>query len=181
MSYTTVDNVAGMFPTFVRGASTQKPADSLIQIYIDDVGGDLDAILQKRFGEVIAESYAGSFAAFAAAFSTDALNVLEKINRYGAASQLGSTLATFGVASAERLGKDFEGEYEELRDRLEAVGKDGRPLASGLYDHLFDPEAAIQSPRPGLAGIAGGDMPRGETARDQGMSDYFSKFNRREG
>lgn len=178
MSYATVANVAGMFPTFVRGTAQQKPADSLIQQFIDDVAGDLDAILQKRFGELIAESYAGSFAAFQAALSPDALNVLEKINRYGAAAQLASTLATFGVAAAERLGKDCEGEYHELRNRLEARDANGKRESSGMYDVLFDPAARIESPRPGLRGIAGGDQPRGETARDEGLDDYFSKSER---
>jgi hypothetical protein len=178
MSYTTVTNVAGLFPTFQRGASTQKPSDSLIQTFVDDVAGDIDAILQKRFGEVINSSYAGSFPAFQAALSTDALNILERINRYGVAAQLSTTLATMGVAAAERLGKDFTAQYELLISRLRAVDEDGRPLPSGEYDLLFDPEAAITSPRPGLQGIAGGDMPRGETARDQGLSDYFGKFEK---
>jgi hypothetical protein len=178
MSYTTVSNVAGMFPTFVRGTSTQKPPDALIQVYIDDVAGDIDAILQKRFGEAMNESYAGSFADFQTAFSTDALNVLEKINRYGAAAQLGATLATFGITSAERMGKDFQAAYEELRNRLEALDEHGRILSSGMYDHIFDPQARIESPRPGLEGIAGGEMPRDEVARDEGLSDYFSKFEK---
>ncbi len=178
MSYTTIANVAGMFPTFVTGTSTQKPSNTLIQQYIDDVAGDIDAILQKRFGEAINSSFAGSFANFQAAFSTDALNVLEKINRYGAAAQLGLTLATFGVASAEKLGKDFEDTYDELRARLEAMDERGRPLPSGMYDLLFDPEARIESPRPGLEGVAGGDMPRHEGAREEGLDDYFWKSQR---
>jgi hypothetical protein len=178
VSYTSVANVAGMFPTFVTGTSTQKPSNTLIQQYIDDVAGDLNAILQKRFGEVINSSFAGSFATFQAAFSQDALNILEKINRYGAAAQLGVTLATFGVASAEKLGKDFEDTYEELRSRLEAIDERGHPLPSGMYDLLFDPEARIESPRPGLQGIAGGDMPKHEGAPEEGLDDYFWKSER---
>lgn len=178
MSYTTVNNVAGMFPTFIRGTAQQKPADTLIQQYIDDVAGDIDAILQKRFGEIIAESYAGSFAAFQAAFSLDAQNVLEKINRYGAAAQLGQTLATFGVAAAERLGRDFGSMYAELRNRLEGRDANGKREASGMYDALFDPESRIESPRPALEGIAGGDMPRHEGAREEGLDDYFWKSQR---
>jgi hypothetical protein len=175
MSYTTVTNVAGLFPTFQRGTPQQKPADSLIQTFIDDVAGDIDAILQKRFGEVMQASYAGSFTAFQAAFSQDALNVLEKINRYGAAAQLGGTLATMGVAAAERLAKDFGGQYDKLIAELRAIDENGKPLAGGLYDYLFDPEARVESPRPGLQGIAGGDQPRGETAKDEGLDDYFWK------
>jgi hypothetical protein len=178
MSYTTIANVAGLFPTFQRGTAQQKPADSLIQTFIDDVAGDIDAILQKRFGEVINSSYAGSFSAFQAVLSQDALNVLERINRYGAAAQLSTTLATMGVAAAERLGKDFTAQYELLIARLRAVDEAGRPVASGEYDFLFDPAARIESPRPGLQGIAGGDMPREETQYDQGLSDFFGKFDK---
>jgi hypothetical protein len=178
MSYTTITNVAGMFPTFVRGASTQKPSDALIQTFIDDVAGDIDAILQKRFGETINENYGGSFAAFQSALSADALNVLEKVNRYGAAAQLSVTLATLGVIAADRLGKDFEAQYEELRSRLEARDDRGQTLGSGLYDHLFDAEARIESPRPGLEGIAGGDQARAESQREEGLSNYFGKFEK---
>jgi hypothetical protein len=180
VSYTTIQNVAGMFPTWTRGNTQQKPSDSLVQSFIDDCCGDLDAILNKRFGEVIQSSYAGSFSAFQAAFSTDALNILERINRYGAAAQLAKTLATMGVTAAANSAKDFDSQYSKLVSDLRAVDENGRPTASGLYDYLFDPEARIESPRPGLQGIAGGDMPRGETARDQGLSDYFSKFDRDE-
>lgn len=178
MSYTTVSNVAGMFPTFQRGGANQRPSDMLIQQFIDDVAGDLDAILQKRFGEVINESYGGTYAAFQSAFSTDALNVLEKLNRYGAAAQLGGTLATFGVAAADQTGKNFENEYEELRARLEGVDEHGKPVPTGLYDRLFDPQARIESPRPGLEGIAGGDQPKRESAGDEDLGDYFSKFEK---
>lgn len=176
MSYTTIANVAGMFPTFVRGTTQQKPADTLIQTYIDDVGGDIDAILQKRFGEIIASNYGGSFAAFQAAFSTDAQNVLEKINRIGAASQLGLTLSTFGVAAAERLGKDFGVAYAKLLHQLQARDANGKPETSGMYDHLFDPYARTETPRPILSGVAGGDQ-WPETPRDEGMSNFFGKFD----
>ncbi len=178
MSYTTTANVAGMFPTFVTGTANQKPSNTLIQQYIDDVAGDIDAILQKRFGEVISSSYAGSFANFQASFSTDATNVLEKINRYGAAVQLGVTLATFGVAAAEKLGKDFEEMYGTLLMRLEGYDERGDAAPSGMYDLLFDPEARIESPRPGLQGIAGGDMPRHEGAHEEGLDDFFWKSQR---
>lgn len=178
MSYTTTTNVSGMFPTFATGGASQKPSNALIQTFIDDVGGDIDAILQKRFGELIAQSYAGSFASFQATLSQDAQNVLEKINRYGAAAQLGQTLATFGVASAKDLGKQFEDEYEELRNRLEARDANGKRESSGMYDYLFDPKSRIESPRPALSGIAGGDMPRGEGAREEGLDDYFWKNQR---
>jgi plasmid stabilization system protein ParE len=158
-----------MFPTFKTGISQQAPSNTLIQQFIDDVGGDIDAILQRRFGEIIQQTYAGNFANFQASFSTDAQNILEKINRYGAAAGLGRSLATMGAAAAERLGRDFGDEYDRLSEEL---------YRGGLYDYLFDPESRIISPRPALEGIAGGDMQRGETPREEGLSDYFGKFEK---
>ena len=174
MGYTNIANVAGSFPTFVRGTAQQKPADAMIQVYIDDTAGDVNAILQRRFGEVIRESYAGSFAAFQAALSADALNVLEKINRYGAAAQLGETLASFGVAAADRLAQEFTNEYNRLLSELNAEPAAG----GGIYDHLFDPQSATPSSRPGLQGIAGGDQSRSQLPGDAGMSNFFGKFQK---
>ncbi|MGH9431169.1 MAG: hypothetical protein ACRD3T_06475 [Terriglobia bacterium] len=239
MSYTTVSNVAGMFPTFTRGTQQQKPSDMLIQQYIDDAAGDIDASLLRRFAEAIQQNSSGSFSTFlsgllvastlwqpntsytgaalaldsnanpqlafvagtsgpsAPAWSTvsggyttdgsvtwqnvsnDASRILEKINRYGAAAQLGATLATFGVAGARDLAQSLEVEYEGLLEALNARDKNGRPLDSGLYDYLFDPQSRVQSPRPGLQGIAGGDQPRGRTPGDLGMSNYFGKFDKK--
>lgn len=179
MSYTTVANVAGMFPTFVRGTAQQKPADTLIQQYIDDVAGEVDAILIRRFGEAIRGSYANNFAAFQSSLSVDALNLLERINRYGAAQQLGESLAALGVAVAQNLSQGLKTEYERLTNELKATSERGQPLSGGTYDHLFDSAAATPSPRPGFQGIPGGDQPQGQTPRDVGMSNFFGKFEER--
>lgn len=178
MSYTTITNVAGMFPTFARGTAQQKPADTLIHVYIDDAAGDIDAILQRRYGEIVSESYGSSFSAFQSALSVDALNVLEKINRYGAAAQLGETLATFGVAAAEHLAQDFKDEYTRLLAELNATNSKSETAPGGLYDHLFDPRSATPSPRPAFEGIAGGDQPKGQTPGEAGMSNFFGKFQK---
>ncbi len=183
MSYTTISNVSGMFPTFARGASTQKPADTLIQTYIDDVGSELNAILDRRFAESInASPFFGSLSSWLATLGTDANNILEKINRYGAAAQLGETLATFGVAGARDLAKMLAQGYAKMKDDLDARDDRGRPLASGPYDHLFDPLARTESPRSVLQSrppIAGGDQPEGQTPADLGMSNVFGKFDKR--
>ena len=180
MSYTTVSNVAGMFPTFKRGGPQQNPPDTLIQTYIDDVAGDIDAVLQRRFQEAMqASSYNGSFPAWAAAFSTDAQNVLERMNRYGAAAQLGQTLASFGVAAARDLGQDCEARYSELLASLRGRDKSGHPVPGGMYDSLFDPATQTETPRPALEGVAGGDQPCGQTPEDTGSSQVFGKFDRR--
>ncbi|HUY12401.1 MAG TPA: hypothetical protein VMX16_02070 [Terriglobia bacterium] len=239
MSYTTVSNVAGMFPSFARGTPQQKPPDALIQQYIDDAAGDIDASLLRRFAETIQQNSSGSFSGFLSGLlvasniwqpdtsygpavlaldsngnpqlafvagtsgttvptwstvsggyttdgsvtwqnvSNDASRILEKINRYGAAAQLGATLATFGMAGGRDLAQSLEVEYEGLVEALNARDKSGRPLDSGLYDYLFDPLSRVQSPRPGFRGIAGGDQPKGQTPADLGMSNFFGKFDKK--
>ena len=62
---------------------------------------------------------------------------------------------------------------------LDARDANGKPLASGRYDHLFDPSARTETPRPGLQAIAGGDQPEGQTPRDTGSSQVFGKFDKR--
>ncbi len=166
-----------MFPTFQRGVPTQKPSDTYIQQFIDDATGELDAILQRRFGEAITQ--AGTFAAWTASLPLDGTNILEKINRYGAAAQLGEALATFGVAGARDLTKIYREEYDRLKHDLDARDDHGHPLASGPYDHLFDPLARTETPRPGLKGLAGGDVDQTQTPAQQGVSNVFGKFDKR--
>lgn len=237
MSYTTLSNVAGMFPNFVRGGTTQKPADTLIQQFIDDVAGEIDAVLNRRFATVI--SQAASFSAWLTSLpvgvalwqpstayalnalildangnpqqattagtsgatqpawtttvgastndgtvvwknvSNDASRVLEKINRYGAAQQLGETLATFGVASARELGKVFRDGYLDMLNELDARDARGEPLPSGRYDKEFDSLARTETPRAPLQGVAGGDIPAGQSPTQQGLSSAFGKFDKR--
>jgi hypothetical protein len=80
MSYTTVSNVAAMFPTFTRNGP-KGPSDALIQTFIDDVAAEIDAVLQRRFQEAYASL---GFTAWQESIGADQLNILEKINRYGA-------------------------------------------------------------------------------------------------
>jgi len=176
MSYTTVNQVAGMFPTFTRNGP-KGPPDTLIQNYIDDVAGELDAILQRRFQEAFASA---GFAAWQAAFSTDQLNLLEKINRYGACAQLAEVLETSGIAAAARVAKSFADDYRELVNKLNARDAAGRPLAEGGdFDFLFDPLAKVETPRPQLGGVAGGDRYPSETP-GEGSTNTFKKWDRRE-
>ena len=242
MGYTTVSNVSGMFPTFVRGTPQQKPTDALIQRYIDDVASELDAVLDRRFGELIlgyGPASPANFQTFLAALPTasaawqasaayalgalvldsngnveqvttagtsgssapnwstvvggstadasvvwqnvtsDASRILEKINRYGAAMQLGETLGTLGVAGARDMAKSFRDDYMGLFNDLDARDDKGHPLASGRYDHLFDMQARTETPRPGLKAVAGGDEPDEQTPLDTGSSQVFGKFDRR--
>jgi len=178
--YTTVENISGMFATFVRGIAQQKPTDSLIQTYGFDVQAEIDAILQRRFADVYAASpFNGSFSAWVASFSADQLDILEIINRYGAALQLGQTLASFGVAGAHDLTKFIGEQYGEKRNALDARDRNGRPLASGAYDKLFNPQARTETSEPALQGIAGGDQSVEQTPANMGSSQVFGKFDKR--
>ena len=151
MGYTTVANVAGMFPTFVRGTAQQKPADALIQTYIDDAAAEVNAVLVRR--------------GFVATGLT--------------AAQLGQTLATFGVLSAGTLSKTFADNYQRLKNDLDARDSQSRPLASGPYDKYFDPLARTETAQPALKAISGGDQPEGQTPADTGSSQVFGKFDKR--
>ena len=176
MSYTTITQVAGMFPTFTR-SGPKGPSDTLIQTFIDDVAGEIDAILQRRFQEAFSSL---GFPAWQGSFSTDQLNLLEKINRYGACAQLAEVFETSGIAAAARVAKGFEDEFRELGNRLNARDADGKPLAQGGdYDYLFDPLAKVETPRAQLGGVAGGDQYTSETSSND-STNVFKKWDRRE-
>jgi hypothetical protein len=169
-----------MFPTFVRGTVQQKPSDALIQQYIDDVASEMNAIIDRRFAEAIAGPPAyDDVADFVASLGIDGQNMCEKINRYGAAVQLGETLATFGVAGARDLAKSMGATYLEMLDDLDARDAHGKPLPAGPYDHLFDTQARTETPRPGLEGVAGGDQPDDQAPIDVGLSNLFGKFDKK--
>lgn len=176
MSYTTVTQVAGMFPTFTRNGP-KGPADTLIQTFIDDVAAEIDGVLQRRFQE--AYSPVG-FAAWQGTFGTDQLNILEKMNRYGACSQLAEVFETAGISAAARVATGFEDTFQEMYDKLNARDQQGKPLTQGGdYDYLFDPQAKIETPRPQLGGVAGGDQQPSQT-HGEGTTSVFKKWDRRE-
>jgi hypothetical protein len=176
MSYTTITQVAGMFPTFTRSGA-KGPSDTLIQNFIDDVAGEIDAILQRRFQEAYSSL---GFTAWQGTFSADQLNLLEKINRYGACAQLAGVFETFGIAAAVRVAKGLEDEFHKLSNKLNARDEHGKPLEQGGdYDFLFDPLAKVETPRPQLGGVAGGDQYPSQS-RGEGTTATFKKWDRRE-
>ena len=176
MSYTTVVQVAGMFPTFTRNGP-KGPGDTLIQNYIDDVAGEIDAVLQRRFQEAYASA---GFSASQAAFSADQLNLLEKLNRYGACAQLAEVFDASGIAAAARVAKSFADDFREMSNKLNARDANSKPLTQGGdYDYLFDPLAKVETPRPQLGGVAGGDQYPSETSHED-STNVFKKWDRRE-
>jgi hypothetical protein len=108
------------------------------------------------------------------------LNLLEKINRYGACAQLAEVFETSGIAAAARVAKSFEDQFREMSNKLNARDADGKPQAAGGdYDYLFDPFAKVETPRSQLGGVAGGDqLPSGTVNEDS--SNVFKKWDRRE-
>ena len=175
MAYTTVDNVAAMFPGFVRGTPQQKPSDMLIQTFIDDAAAEINAIMVRR-GFVAPGLSAPQIASL---LSPDAFNLCEMINRCGAAAQLGQTLSTFGTTSANDLTARFDDRYQRLKTDLDARDSRGLPLPSGPYDKYFDPLARTETAQPGLRANAGGDQPEAQTPAQTGSSQVFGKFDKR--
>ena len=174
MSFTSVDAVAAHFPGFARGGSSQKPADSYITTWIADISGEIEAVLLRRFGESINES-GGALANWEAGLPAAATAVLEKVNRYGAAAQLGATLASLGANNLKGISDTLQRNYDTMLKALDARDARGNPLPSGPYDRYFDTLARIETPRPVLAGVAGGDQPSGQTSEDLGLSNLFSR------
>jgi hypothetical protein len=176
MSYTTVSQVTGMFPTFTPNGP-KGPSNTLIQTFIDDVAGEIDAILQRRFQEAFSTL---GFVAWQATFGTDQLNLLEKVNRYGACAQLAEVFESSGIAAAARVAKSFEDRFREMSNKLNARDSEGKPIAQGGdYDYLFDGSAKVETPRPQLGGVAGGDQPPSE-ASGENSTNVFKKWERGE-
>lgn len=245
MSFTNVNAVGSLFPAFIRGVTNQKPPDTIIQQFIDDIAGVIIAVLERRFSESVQGSFSGVLSAWMYSLGLPNLNIqwqaatvfaaksviitddlpakvmatvlggtsgsaiptwpaigstvtdgsggttitwlnvgqsnqfriLERGNRYGAAAQLGVVLASYGVRSAQDLAKEYRGaDWQPFIDDLNAVDKNGKPRSAGPFDFLFDPNASIASPRPGLVGIAGGDTQYGQTPDQEGISNLIGKF-----
>ena len=176
MSYTTVSNVAAMFPTFTQNGA-KGPSGTLIQTFIDDVAAEIDSILQRRFQEASASL---GFTAWQGTFSLDQLNLLEKINRYGACAQLAEVFESSGITAAARVAKGYADEFRELSNKLNARDTNGKPLAQGGdYDYLFDPLAKVETPRAQLGGAAGGDQYPSESSSED-STNVFKKWDRKE-
>ena len=240
MAFTTVSNVASLYPSFQRGVPNQKPSDQFIQQFIDDTGDMLIAILERRFNQAISQVsslgvnpwlatiglpnatwYPGqpvavgvvvldnnsplaaqactgagttgtvtpSFNPILGKTTTDGnvtwtnmgqsrqLRVLERGNRYGAASQLGAVMASFGVQGAAKLAEEYtDADWKPFCAELNSEDLKGKPKASGLFDFLFDPLSSVQTPRPLMQGIAGNDQPFGIGPCQEGIGGYFGLY-----
>jgi hypothetical protein len=180
MSYTTVDSVAGEFTTFARN-SAKGPSDTQIQTRIDDVAAEIDAVLLRRFQEAISAPPAnGSFSSWVSAFTTDQLNLLEKMNRLGASGALARIFQSLGLGNMVTIAKDNQVDFAQMLLKLNARDEQGKPSPQGGdYDVLFDPLAKVETPRAQMGGVAGGDQYPGQTASENDSS-FFKKWDRRE-
>lgn len=174
-AYTTVDAVCGMFGTFVRNGP-KGPSDGQIQAFINDEGAQIDAILQRRFQEAIAQPpFSGNFATWVDGFGQDQQYLLEKINRFGACGEMGIVFAATGQTLYQKLAAEYEAKAQTMLDRLNARDKDGKPRQQGGdYDFLFDSLAKIESPRDTFSGIGGAETDR-STPEDRGEDRAFGK------
>jgi hypothetical protein len=174
--YTTITAVAASFPTFVRNGP-KGPSDSLIQQYINDEGAEIDAILQRRFQEAFQTV---GFTAWQNGFTADQLNLLEKINRYGACGEMAKVFAAMGVDLFRKMAEEYETQSKVYLHRLNGCDDAGKPRAQGaMYDYLFDSQAKVETPRPQLGGVAGGDQQPGMND-SEGVSNVFKKWDRSE-
>jgi hypothetical protein len=180
-AYTTVDAVCGMFGTFVRNGP-KGPSDGQIQAYIDDVGSEIDAVLERRFGEAIAlmpgANFAAQFAAWVDAFTQDQQNLVEKVNRFGACGEMGTVFAATGQLIFMKLAESYEAKYQAMLRELDGRDEKGNPKQDGgRYDKLFDPAARTPSPRPVLESFHDRG-PRRETEIDDFVSGDWNEDGR---
>jgi len=180
MSYTTVDDVAALFPTFSRNGP-KGPADAVIQGFIDREASQINGILQQRFSEAIATfpgaNLAAQFVAYIASFASgsDQLNLLVQVNTWAAAGELATIFeATIG-ATVAKVAAAYEAKAQEIYWELEGRDEKGalRKPAVGRFDKLFDASARSISPRAEFFGVAGGDQPR---QKDEDVTGYFNKW-----
>lgn len=174
-AYTNLLALAAMFPAWIRGGANQQPTDAQVTLILNDVASRINAVIGRRFREAMTQAGFSTAYAYAQSLSSDALNFLEQLNRWGAAMELAETFASFGNKSAAaqgaRYGARFQADFNELNGE-DAAGKPDP--TGGDFDYLFDPQAKTPTPRPTMWGIAGGDQPLA-TLEEEGL---YSKFGR---
>ena len=150
-TYTTIEAVCGEIPGFARGV--QIPDDT-IQLWMSSTQQAIKGAMLRRGLSLDPAAWpqAGLDG------TPGPVEVLELINRLGAAARLAAAVASlFGNADAA-FSKNLSAAYKEEKGRLEAGG----------YDKLFSPAAATEETGPQLGY---GDTSR----RDGGSSVLFRK------
>jgi hypothetical protein len=142
-AYTTVDAVAGEVPGFLRGG---KITDAQIGNWIRTTAQEINGAMLRRGLPLDPTQWqpAGNAA------SPDPADVLEMLNRVGAAAALAAAIGSQFGAGEYAIAKTLAGIYARMLASLKA----------GDYDKLFRPSAATVESEPLLAA--------GDTSREDG-------------
>src|SRR5438132_889069 len=170
-----------MFPSFARGTPQQKPADVLIQTYIDEIEGEITAVLLRRFGEAISEPPAqGSLPVWlsglsiatvpvqrATAYALNAL-VLDDNGNVQQATTAGTTAASLPLWQAAHvyaLNATIFDEQNALVQQASVGGTSGttRPAFPASLGSLTPPDGTVTWKNIGSQ-IAWNLLPGGTTA-----------------
>jgi len=140
-AWTTVDAVCGEVPGFQRGG---RITDDNIQTWIRSIAQNIAAEMVRRGLSLIPADWAQP----ASNAEPDPADVLEMVNRMGAASRLASAVgAQFGQGGQQwGVAKSLESAYQ---DQLHT-------LREGDYDKFFCPTAATVDVLPQLGAATGG-------------------------
>lgn len=150
-AWTTVEAVAGEVPGFARGG---KITDTQIGNWIRTTAQEINGAMLRR-GLPLDPAL---WQAANAAASPDPSDLLEMLNRMGAAASLAAAIGSQFGAGEFAIAKTLAGTYQRTLSALK----------SGDYDKLFLPGAATEEAGPQLAA---GDMSR----EDGSSSAAFTK------
>src|SRR5690242_10920067 len=155
MSYCPVDDVCSEFPSFQRNAAGDIQ-DSQIQDWIDDAAAQIAAALVQRGFDPDAPPQP---------LTTRQTNLLRSMNRAAGVAKLGSVLAARVTLQT--------GEPAIVTTRAQSLEK----ILDAIRNRAFDSIFGIGSQ---FGGIAGGEVPDTETLFDEGLSNFFGKFENTE-
>ena len=141
--WTSVEQVAAEIPGFARGGRIK---DTDIQTWIRSVGQEIAAEMLRRGLSLDPATWTGS----GTAGSPDPVDVLEMIDRMGAAARL-----------AAAVGANMPGEWGVTKNLERAYLRQLAALRAGDYDKIFLPGAATVEPGPQ---VSCGDMTRSDGA-----------------
>jgi len=135
-AWTDVDAVCGEIPGFARGGRIQ---DSQVQTWIRSVAQEIAAEMLRRGLSLDPSTWQQP----GTAGSPDPVDVLEMVNRMGAAARLAAAVGTQFAAGGQEWGvsKSLQAAYARQLGMLRA----------GDYDKLFSPSAATVESGPLLA------------------------------
>ena len=151
MSYCTIDDVCSEFPSFQRNL-TGDIQDTQIQDWIDDAAAQIAAALVQRGFDPDAPP---------TPLTTRQSNLLRSLNRSAGVAKLGSVLAARQTLQT--------GEPAIVTTRAQSLEK----ILDAIENRRFDGFFGLSSQ---FGGIAGGEVPNTETLYDEGLSNFFGKF-----